>query len=118
LYYFSSIIRIYEPPVLSIFLEKDIELSENLKRINEYINWLGNKCEQYLEKYIHKIIMNDKGYDGLEWYITFNIFSGIIEINKNGKILANIAGLDFAGDGWHHVVNSRNVIRHGAKICV
>jgi hypothetical protein len=94
--------RLYEPPVLSIYLKEDIALSENLKRINEYINWLGNQCKNYIAKYIHEKIINDEGYGGLEWYITFDIFSGIIEINKNGKILANIAGLDFAGDGWYH----------------
>jgi uncharacterized protein Usg len=94
--------RLYEPPVLSIFLEENIELSENLKKINEYINWLGNKCQKYVTEYIHKIIISDKGYGGPEWYTTFDIYSIIIEINKNGKIGANIAGLDFPGDGWYH----------------
>jgi hypothetical protein len=94
--------RLYEPPVLSIYLEEDIKLSENLKRINEYINWLGNKCKDYITKYIHEIIINDKGYGGLEWYITFDIYSGIIEINENGTMGANITGFDFPGDGWYH----------------
>jgi hypothetical protein len=93
---------------LTIMVYKDFELSNNISRLNEYITWLGCKCEkmfiQYFRDNYTKILDATKSC-GYDWYNSFDLISLIIEINRDNKICAIIEGFDrYMGSFYHNEI--------------
>jgi hypothetical protein len=97
----------FDAPVtqLTIMVYKDFELSNNISRLNEYITWLGCKCEKMFIQYFHdnytKILDANKSC-GSDWYDTFSLISLTIEINRDNKICAIIEGFDRCTGSYYH----------------
>jgi len=94
--------KLYEEQLFYIYVKNEYILTKYINKLNEYINWLGSNCKEYVINCYDKMIENNNGYGGLEWYTTFYCISININLEENGEIYTSIDGNDFPGNSWMH----------------
>jgi hypothetical protein len=78
---------------LEIHIHKNMELSQYISKINEYLQWLGWNCKNALLKYYNGNIAEwTEGTANNDWYEEMEIYSVSIIIDKdNGNIFSEIS---------------------------
>ena len=82
-----------EPLELSI--HKNQTLENSITKINEYINWLGNDCKEFL---INVVCEHINSYSSVtkeelldnEWYESLEIYRVLLTVTETGEIGADI----------------------------
>jgi hypothetical protein len=85
--------QILDNKLLKIKIHKNMELSQYISKINEYLQWLGWNCKNTLIKYYNENMAEwTEETANNDWYEEMEIYSVSIIINKdNGNIFAEIS---------------------------
>ena len=80
---------------LGVCIDKKVKPEEILEKLNDYLSWLEG-CQNILEEYYleENRDMLDEWYDGEldpEWYETLEMYSGTLDINKDGTFGATFS---------------------------
>ncbi|MDR2955895.1 MAG: hypothetical protein LBV43_12530 [Prevotella sp.] len=81
---------------LGLSVDKSVNIDTVIDKLNAYLKWLGDDCQQMLEDYYAKENqdMLDEWYDGKleeDWYETLEMYSGTIDILADGRFGATFS---------------------------
>jgi hypothetical protein len=85
--------QIFDNKPLKIEIHKNMELSQCILKINEYLQWLGWNCKKTLIKFYNENMAEwTEGTANNDWYEEMEIYSVLIMVNKDdGKIFSTIS---------------------------
>jgi hypothetical protein len=75
---------------LEIEIHKNMDLSQCISEINEYLHWLGGDCKKDLIKYFNKNMQMEEKADN-DWYEELELYSVSVTITKDGKLYSDIS---------------------------
>jgi hypothetical protein len=80
--------KLFDKKPINIEVDRDIELSQHIIKINEYIQWLNSGCKKELLKYFNKHIKKNKRKN--KWYNELEIDDITIVLLRNKNIYCKI----------------------------